>query len=365
MTTPTCSWGERQPRDVASWAQQVWRLKVRDLPSGALNLHVEGCQVVGPLQGFGHLWQNIYRVRLSGSAVRPREGIKPGRNMFPSAGCHRASYVPRGKKQTERNASMTTPSPEQANQPRDTVSWAQQAAVLKVERVPTGALNLNVEGHAVLSPLQGFGQLWQKVYQARVQNAPVTPAEMVRVWKEHFPHFWPQGNRFYAPATGITPGAVAILSFGMPRVPASFGMISTGVFVLYADEESFTFMTPTGHLFASWITFSVYQEEDWTVIQIHMLLRPNDPLYELGMRLRVIPFFEDRFWSQTLGNLLAHFNLSAPVKITATCIDKHVQWSQAGNIWQNAAVRTAWYTAMTPLRWIRRRVRGRKERDKA
>jgi hypothetical protein len=54
MTTPTCSWGERQPRDVASWAQQVWRLKVRDLPSGALNLHVEGCQVVGPLQGFGH-----------------------------------------------------------------------------------------------------------------------------------------------------------------------------------------------------------------------------------------------------------------------------------------------------------------------
>jgi len=89
----------------------------------------------------------------------------------------------------------------------------------------------------------------------------------------------------------------------MPRVPASFGMISTGVFVLYADEESFTFMTPTGHMFASWITFSVYQEDDGTVIQIHMLLRPNDPLYELGMRLRVIPFFEDRFWSQTLGNL--------------------------------------------------------------
>jgi hypothetical protein len=260
---------------------------------------------------------------------------------------------------------MTTPSPEQEKQPRDTAYWAEEASVLKVERVPTGALNLNVEGHEVLSPLQGFGKLWQKVYQARVKQATVTPGEMVRVWKEHFPQFWPKGNRFYAPPTGITPGAVAILSFGMPRVPGSFGMISTGVFVLYADEESFTFMTPTGHLFASWITFSVYQEDDGTVIQIHMLLRPNDPLYELGMRLRVIPFFEDRFWSQTLINLMAHFNLSAPVKITATCIDKHVQWSQAGNIWQNAAVRTAWYTAMTPLRWIRRRLRGRKERDKA
>jgi hypothetical protein len=34
-------------------------------------------------------------------------------------------------------------------------------------------------------------------------------------------------------------------------------------------------------------------------------------------------------------------------------MDKHVQWSQAGNIWQNAAIRTALYTVMTPLRWVR------------
>ena len=32
--------------------------------------------------------------------------------------------------------------------------------------------------------------------------------------------------------------------------------LSTGVFVLYADEESFTLMTPQGHMFAGWITFS-------------------------------------------------------------------------------------------------------------
>lgn len=255
---------------------------------------------------------------------------------------------------------LTTPQPEK--QPRDTAYWAAEASVLKA---PTGALTLNVEGHEVLSPLQGFGQLWQKVYQARVKQTTMTPGGMVRVWKEHFSEFWPKGNRFYAPPTGITPGAVAILSIGMPDIPASLGMISTGVMVLYADEDSFTFMTPTGHLFAGWITFSVYQEEDWTVIQIHMLLRPNDPLYELGMRLRVIPFFEDRFWTQTFINLMTHFNLSAPVNITATCIDKHVQWAQAGNIWQNAAIRTAWYTAMTPLRQIRKLVRGRTARDKA
>lgn len=249
--------------------------------------------------------------------------------------------------------------PDQQSLPRDAAYWAEGIKVLKVEKVPTGALNLNVEGHEVLSPLQGFGQLWQKVYRARVKNAPVTPGEIVKVWKENFPQFWPQGNRFFAPPTGITPGAVAILSFGVPRVPGSLGMISTGVFVLYADDESFTFMTPQGHLFASWITFSAYEEDDDTIIQIHMLLRANDPLYELGMRLRVIPFFENRFWRKTLIRLMAHFNLSAPVQITSTCIDKRMQWSQAGNIWQNAAVRTVLYTAASPWRWLRNRVRAR------
>ena len=32
--------------------------------------------------------------------------------------------------------------------------------------------------------------------------------------------------------------------------------LSTGVLVLYADDESFTLMTPQGHVFAGWITFS-------------------------------------------------------------------------------------------------------------
>ena len=247
---------------------------------------------------------------------------------------------------------MTITLPQEEKQPRDTAYWAEEASVFKVERAPTGALNLNVEGHKVLSPLQGFGQLWQKVYQARVKNATVTPGEIVSVWKQNFPQFWPKGNRFYTPPMGIVPGAVALLSFGMPGIPGGLGMISTGVFVLYADDASFTFTTPQGHLFAGWITFSAYEEDGWTVIQIHMLLRAEDPLYELGMRLRVIPFFEDRFWRRTLIRLMAHFNLYAPVQITATCIDGRVQWSQTGNIWQNAAIRSALYRMLSPMRWI-------------
>ena len=75
------------------------------------------------------------------------------------------------------------------------------------------------------------------------------------MWKDEFPAFWPKGNRFFAPLTGISPGEVALLQ-------GSLGgglKLSTGVLVLYADEESFTFMTPQGHMFAGWVTFSAFE----------------------------------------------------------------------------------------------------------
>ena len=43
--------------------------------------------------------------------------------------------------------------------------------------------------------------------------------------------------------------------------------MSTGVFVLYADAESFTFATPQGHQFAGWITFSAERSGEATVVQ--------------------------------------------------------------------------------------------------
>lgn len=46
-----------QPRDASYWSRQVSELKVLNVPSGALNLNVDGKQVVGPLQGFGKMWQ--------------------------------------------------------------------------------------------------------------------------------------------------------------------------------------------------------------------------------------------------------------------------------------------------------------------
>jgi len=60
-----------ESRDAGSWARPVSKLRVTDVPSGAVSLNVEGRHVVGPLQGFGQLWQKTYRVRLA------REGLSP------------------------------------------------------------------------------------------------------------------------------------------------------------------------------------------------------------------------------------------------------------------------------------------------
>ena len=94
--------------------------------------------------------------------------------------------------------------------------------------------------------------MWQKTYQVRLPQETVSATDLIATWKQRFPEFWPEGNSFYAPLTGIEPGEVALIGMTLPGKMK----LSTGVMVLYADEESFTLMTPQGHMFAGWITFS-------------------------------------------------------------------------------------------------------------
>jgi len=251
-------------------------------------------------------------------------------------------------------AAMTIPStPSGERQPRDAASWAQQATTMKVSRVPTGALNLNVEGRQPLSPLQGFGQMWQKTYRVRLKGSPAQPTEVIRTWKDNFATFWPKGYRFFASLTGIAPGEVALINMPIPGgIP-----LSTGVMVLYADDESFTFMTPQGHTFSGWITFSASEEEGCTVVQTQVLMRPNDPVYEFGYRLLGADQAEDDFWQRTLHALATHFGVDEPVETSKTCIDPKWQWSQFWNLWHNSAIRTTMYKMTAPLRWIGRLIR--------
>lgn len=240
----------------------------------------------------------------------------------------------------------------QATQPRDAAYWAQLSTTLKVAHAPDGVVSLNVDGRRVVGPLQGFGKMWQKTYWVRLSGATVTPVEVIKIWKEQFPAFWPKGNRFHKPLTGIAPGEVALLSLKVAGGMA----LSTGVLVLYADDESFTLMTPQGHVLAGWITFSAFEDDSSTVAQAQLMIRANDPLYEIGLRLGGHRQ-EDQFWVHTLTALAAYFGVNEQVQRRIVCMDPKLQWAQAGNIWQNAAVRTTLYTLSAPARWIRGRSR--------
>lgn len=238
--------------------------------------------------------------------------------------------------------------------PRDAAYWARSISTLKLSRVPTGALNLNVEGRHVIGPLQGFGQLWQKTFRVRLPGIEATPAEVMQTWKEHFPEFQPPVNRFF-PVLGVEPGQIILINASATGMP-----VSTGVVVLYADDESFTLTTAEGHPESGWVTFSVAEEDGCIVCQVQTMARANDPLYELAFRLGA-GSAQDRIWTHVLEALATHFGVNGQVQSFKTCIDSRLQWSEAKNVWHNAALRTLLYTLGAPLRWPRRVFRGRKK----
>lgn len=231
---------------------------------------------------------------------------------------------------------------------RDEGNWAKQGKQLHVGDVPSGAINLNLEGRSVHSPIQGFGRMWQKTYRIDL-GAGITPQDVIKVWKAEFPSFWPKGNAFYGPLTGIAPGDVALLNLTMPgRVK-----LSTGVLVLYADDESFTLMTPEGHMFAGWITFSAYEKNGGTTAQAQVLMRASDPLYEVGLGLGGHRK-EDVFWEQTLRSLSAFLGIEGTFEMKHVCVDKKRQWKRMGNIRKNAAIRSGMYAFGLPFRAMRK-----------
>jgi hypothetical protein len=230
--------------------------------------------------------------------------------------------------------------------------WAPRVDRLARPAAPDDALNLNVTGRRVSGPVQGFGRLWRKTY--RVALSGVDPGAVVSTWRRDFGEFWPPGSRFYAPLTGLAPGEVALLNLTMPG-----GMpLSTGVLVLYADDESFTLMTPEGHQFAGWITFSGFADGDSTVAQAEVLMRASDPLYEIGMTFGGHRM-EDKFWAATLTSLALRFGASdAAIETRVELVDRRRQWKRVGNVRYNAMVRSAAHRAASLARAARMRARN-------
>jgi len=228
-------------------------------------------------------------------------------------------------------------------------NWSQPVDRLTLGRVPAEAINLNVTGKRLSGPLQGFGQLWQKTYRVRLDGATVSPQEVVAVWKREFGSFWPKGARFYAPFAEIAPGEVGLINQDL----GGRQVLSTGVMVIYADDVSFTFMTPEGHVFASMITFSADVEGGATVAQVQALLRASDPFYEV-MLMAGGHNRENIHWQGTLVNLAARFGVEGAPTVSQVCIDRNRQWRHVSNIRHNAAIRSGLWSIAHPMRMFRR-----------
>jgi hypothetical protein len=230
--------------------------------------------------------------------------------------------------------------------PRDAAFWAAQSGALKVSDVPQGAVNLNVDGRRTVGPLQGFGQLWQKTYRIRLDGVQTTPEAVIADWKAKFPNFQPKNNRFFPALAGVQPGEIVLINASLSGMP-----VKTGVMVLYADDTAFTLMTPQGHPESGWVTFSAEDDGGTVVCQVQSMARANDPVYEVGLNLGAARS-QEAIWRHVLTALAASYGVSAPVQMDKTCLDQRRQWRQMGNVWQNAAIRSVFYSLGAPLRWV-------------
>ena len=259
--------------------------------------------------------------------------------------------APTGRRPEHAQAPTGLPESSSTTRRSDSGNWA--APVTSLDPRTAGGVHEGVRNRRVLGAVQGFGKLWQKTYRVRLDGAPVTPRQVIATWKAHFPEFWPPRRaRFYGPITGIAPGEVALLDV---HAPGGLKM-STGVLVLYADEESFTFMTPEGHMFAGWITFSAYDDGGTSIAQTQVLIRAQDPIGELTFMLGGHKM-EDRFWEETLQALAERFGVTATTTMESVCVDPRRQWRRVGNVRHDIAIRSTWRAATAPVRWIRGRVR--------
>ncbi len=216
---------------------------------------------------------------------------------------------------------------------RDRDNWAPHVERLKEDG------GLNVGGRRLTGPQQGFGPLWQKTYKVTLPGQ--TPEHVISEWKANYGSFWPKMSKFNAPLAGIKPGEVGNIK-GMQ-------VMSTGVMVLYADDTSFCFMTPEGHPFAGWITFSAFREEAAdTVAQVQLLIRPSDPLWDVSF-LFGVGKGEDWMWQHTLRALAGHFGVTGQVDTHLVKVDGKRLWANAGNLRKNAMLGSLAHAVKRPF----------------
>jgi hypothetical protein len=237
----------------------------------------------------------------------------------------------------------------------DTNYWSVPVDRIVVPTLPPEAINMNRKGRRIVGPVDGFGSLWQKTYRLSIDKKNLSPQNVIDILKKNFSNFQPDYNHFYPGNKEMVPGEVIAIDSSTPGGP-----VSTGVVVLYADNESITFITPQGHPESGWVTFSVYRDGNKLLAQILGLARANDPIYEIAFRT-VGSKMQIRIWTHVLESLAKYLEAPAKVSIQPVCVDPAVRWSQLKNFWFNAQVRTI---LASPVWWIGKKMKGQNREKK-
>jgi anti-anti-sigma factor len=206
----------------------------------------------------------------------------------------------------------------------------------------------NVAGRVATTPMDGFGELWHKVYRLRLGGITATPEEAADYLHTNLGELWPPGNRLRVVGEHrqLVPGAVGHIQLRLP----GGAPLSTGVRVLHRSPTSLTFVTLAGHMEAGWITFSARDAGGTTVVQVESLARTGDPMYEVGFKL-LGHGQQEGFWRHTLTTLAGNLGVPPRVQVIRTCVDPARNWDATRNLTANAAVRTS---ALPLLRLFRR-----------
>jgi hypothetical protein len=115
------------------------------------------------------------------------------------------------------------------------------------------------------------------------------------------------------------------------------GLVATGVLVLYAAKDTFTFITPEGHPEAGWVTFKSFEENGRVILQIQGLARASDPVYEIAFRIAGSTL-QRQTWTYFLESFAKDAGSKAEVQFNAQCLDQSLQWSRFFNVFLNAQI---------------------------
>jgi len=222
--------------------------------------------------------------------------------------------------------------------------WTAPVKKLKAGGIPGYPINLNVNGRRTAGPIQGFGQLWEKTYRVDLSDTKLSPTKLINIMKQNFSRFQPPENKFFPSKEGIKPGELILINAETPG-----GLVATGVLVLYAGKDTFTFITPEGHPEAGWVTFKAFEENKRVIFQIQGLARASDPVYEIAFRMAGSNL-QRQIWTHVLESLAKYIGSSAKVQFNMQCLDNSLHVSNFYNVFQNAQILSIIHSILNRLK---------------